>query len=254
MKVDMHQMFEKMGQKVREMVGESLGELRSSLDLLSGRLDSLESREPLAGKDGRDGVDGKDGAPGVEGKDGAPGVDGKDGQDGRDGRDGKDGRDGLDALDLTVLPAIDEGKSYSRGTWASHKGGLWVARRSTQGMEGWECVVSGVASIEAGFKTDRDFEVLITMSDGSHSRTGKHLPVMLDRGVYRPGMDAKEGDCVSFGGSLWVAQRDTQDKPGTDDSGWRLAVKKGRDGKDGTNGRDGLNGLNGKDWKGDRVE
>lgn len=57
-------------------------------------------------------------------------------------------------------------------------------------------------------------------------------PVMLDRGVYRPGTFEK-GDSVTYGGSIWIAQKETNAKPGQDDS-WRLAVKKGRDGSDGT--------------------
>lgn len=185
---------------------------------------------------------------------GAPGKDGANAEPGRDGRDGRDGKDGKDALDVAVLPSIDEARSYPRGTWASHRGGLWVARRATEGLDGWECVVVGVASMETHFKTDREIECTVELSDGTTRTTGTILPVMLDRGVYKQGMSAQAGDCVSFGGSLWVAQRDTDAKPGTDDSGWRLAVKKGRDGRDGTDGKDGRDGLNGKDWKGDRVQ
>lgn len=187
----------------------------------------------------------------VIGKDGAPG---KDGEHGRDGRDGRDGKDGLDALDVSVLPAIDEAKSYSKGTWASHRGGLWVARKATDGMDGWECVVVGVAGAEIGFQGERDIECVIELSDGSRTVKSAYVPAVIDRGVYRPGMEAKTGDAVSCGGSLWVAQRDTQDKPGDADSGWRLAVKKGRDGKDGKDGSDGRDGLNGKSWTGKRVE
>jgi hypothetical protein len=57
------------------------------------------------------------------------------------------------------------------------------------------------------------------------------LPVVLDRGVFKEGNEYKSGDGVTWGGSFWIAQKDTADKPGTD--AWRLAVKKGRDGKDG---------------------
>jgi hypothetical protein len=47
------------------------------------------------------------------------------------------------------------------------------------------------------------------------------------KGVWRSG-DYVAGDCVSYGGSLWICQRDTEDKPETSDA-WKLAVKKGRD-------------------------
>jgi hypothetical protein len=53
------------------------------------------------------------------------------------------------------------------------------------------------------------------------------MPIILDRGVWREG-EYKAGDAVTWAGSLWIAQRDTEAKPeGGDD--WRLAVKRGRD-------------------------
>ena len=55
------------------------------------------------------------------------------------------------------------------------------------------------------------------------------IPAFIDRGVWEPGEYAK-GDTVTWGGSLWIAQEATEDKPGVSKS-WRLAVKKGRDGK-----------------------
>jgi hypothetical protein len=55
--------------------------------------------------------------------------------------------------------------------------------------------------------------------------------VVLDRGVFRPGMRAEKGDGVTFGGQYFIAQRDTEAKPG-ESPDWRLSVKRGRDGKD----------------------
>lgn len=56
------------------------------------------------------------------------------------------------------------------------------------------------------------------------------LPV--DRGVFKSGQTYQRGDTVTWGGSLWIAQVETGMKPDATDSGWRLAVRKGRDGKD----------------------
>ncbi|ECM5623126.1 phage gp6-like head-tail connector protein, partial [Salmonella enterica subsp. enterica] len=61
---------------------------------------------------------------------------------------GRDGEDGRDALSLEILPFIDEGKSYPRGSYATHNGGLWRAYEKTHGMRGWECLVDGVAGID----------------------------------------------------------------------------------------------------------
>ena len=65
------------------------------------------------------------------------------------------------------------------------------------------------------------------------------LPI--DRGVWRDGA-YKDGDAVSHGGSIWIAQQDTETKPDSVDSHWRLAVKRGRDGKDGKPGERGERG------------
>lgn len=57
------------------------------------------------------------------------------------------------------------------------------------------------------------------------------LPVPIDRGVFKSGETYVAGNCVTWGGSAWICQKDTSEKPGDGDA-WRLAVKKGRDGKD----------------------
>lgn len=57
------------------------------------------------------------------------------------------------------------------------------------------------------------------------------LPGMIDRGPWRVSETYQKGDAVSYGGSLWIAQAETKDRP-DGGAGWRLAVKKGRDGKD----------------------
>ena len=61
----------------------------------------------------------------------------------------------------------------------------------------------------------------------------RHQTAMpIDRGVFKAGETYQPGDCVTWGGSSWIAQKETAEKPDGPDSGWRLAVKKGRDGKD----------------------
>lgn len=57
------------------------------------------------------------------------------------------------------------------------------------------------------------------------------LPIVLDRGVFKDGTEYVKGDAVTWAGSLWIAQKDTNTKPDSGE-GWRLAVKRGRDGKD----------------------
>lgn len=62
------------------------------------------------------------------------------------------------------------------------------------------------------------------------------LPLMLDRGIYKPGVRYRKGSTVTAQGALWIAQAETSDRPGDGATAWRLAVKKGRDGRDGANG------------------
>lgn len=58
------------------------------------------------------------------------------------------------------------------------------------------------------------------------------LPVVLDRGVFKDGRNYARGDGVTWGGSYWIAQEETGEKPGDGTKAWRLAVKKGRDGRE----------------------
>jgi integrin beta 3 len=54
--------------------------------------------------------------------------------------------------------------------------------------------------------------------------------MMIERGIWTEGAYLK-GDCVTYAGSMFVAECDTSDKPERG-KGWRLAIKRGRDGKD----------------------
>jgi hypothetical protein len=58
------------------------------------------------------------------------------------------------------------------------------------------------------------------------------LPIVLERGVFKVGTAYQKGDGVTWGGSYWIAQEDTIQKPGEGNKGWRLAVRKGRDSRE----------------------
>ena len=139
--------------------------------------------------------------------------------------------DGRDALDLHVLPAINAEKSYPRGTFAKHLGGLWRAFEATDGMRGWECIVEGLVGVDVAQEGDRKFVVTATTSSGASTAKEFTVPVMIYRGIYREQTTYDEGDTVTWAGSTWVCRRVTSDKPGQSDA-WGLSVKKGRDGKD----------------------
>ena len=148
---------------------------------------------------------------------------------------GRDGEDGRDALALEILPFIDEEKSYPRGSYATHNGGLWRAYEKTHGMRGWECVVDGIAGVEIERSGQRRFNLTVNRASGGSETKSFDVPVMIYQGVFKSGQEYLPGDTVTWGGSLWHCDEQTQDKPGeTGSKGWTLATKRGRDGRDKT--------------------
>ncbi|EHN0455219.1 phage portal protein, partial [Escherichia coli] len=103
-------------------------------------------------------------------------------------------QDGRDATALEILPAIDDQKSFPRGTYATHQGGLWRAYEKTHGMRGWECLVDGVADIDVSMTGERLFSVVVRQSSGQRTEKTFSLPVMLYRGVFRAGETYHPGD------------------------------------------------------------
>jgi hypothetical protein len=131
-------------------------------------------------------------------------------KDGVDGQPGRDGRDGM--------PGIPGTKGMDGAPGANGQDGA-------PGRDG---------SLEH-LKADYDGERTITLchKDGAPIDGGViRLPIPLDRGVWRPEGEYVKGDTATFGGSLFIAQKDEPGKPEAGD-GWRLAVKRGRDGRNG---------------------
>jgi integrin beta 3 len=139
-----------------------------------------------------------------------PGLDGAHGKDGRDGLPGLPGRDGKDGAP------------------------------GARGEDGF-----GFDEFEAEYDGERAFKFIFIRGE-RRKEFAFNFPVPIERGVYEGGRLYQRGDIVSFGGSFWIAQRDTKAYPETNKD-WRLAVKRGRDGKDGKDGRAGERGAPGKD-------
>ena len=241
--MDMEKFAAAMAPAVLAAVEKATAPLRAEIEELKAR----KLPEAVNGKDGRDGEDGKS----ITLEDVAPLIaeavskavaeipkpaDGKDGSDGQDGRDGVDGKDGQ-SVSVEDVERMVDGKVAG---WA-----LDFERRA-QGV--LERAVDRIPKPADG-KDGRDgsdglgFDDLSVEHDGERAISLKFtragvckefrvdLPVVLDRGVYKPDGEYQKGDAVTWGGSLWIAQKDAPgSKPG-DGDGWRLAVKKGRDGK-----------------------
>lgn len=149
-------------------------------------------------------------------------------------------KDGRDASELIVLPGIDESRSYPAGTYAKHNGGEIRAFRSTDPIKdgdlfdaGWTVAREGIAAIVVTQGDDpRVFTVGTMLTSGVKAISEFYIPVVLDKGVYREGVVYVKGDGVTYGGSWFIAQKDSPDgKPGLGGD-WRLSVKRGQDGKD----------------------
>lgn len=140
--------------------------------------------------------------------------------------------DGRDAIDLEILPAIDESKQYPRGTYAAHRGGLWKSYERTHGLRGWECIVDGVDGISIEQNGDREFSVTLVKSSGAEVVQKFVMPIQIYKGVHREGEAYDQHDTTTWAGSQWVSNKsNNEDKPGTSDA-WTLCVKAGRNGKD----------------------
>lgn len=143
------------------------------------------------------------------------------------------GSDGKDALSIELEPFIDEKKSYPRGTYATHNGGLWRSHEKTHGMRGWECIVDGVSNIDIKQDNQRTFSISLERASGAVEVKSFDVPVTIYRDVFKAGTEYQPGDTVTWGGSMWHCNEPTTDKPGeTGSKGWTLAVKKGRDLRD----------------------
>jgi hypothetical protein len=141
-------------------------------------------------------------------------------------KDGKDAAGIVEALkdNGELVLTLQDGRLIRTGVRDGEKG--------KDGRDGFGFDDLDVAVLD----DDRTLELSFRHGDEEKAFRLK-WPTVLDRGVWKEESEYARGDGVSWGGSFWIAQRDELGKPDTKDSGWRLAVKKGRDGKDAkTNG------------------
>lgn len=177
-------------------------------------------------ENGKDGADGKDGVDGDNGKDGVDGKDGKDGADGANGSDGVDGKDGISPEPELVAKAME------------HHFAKWALDFERMANEKFEKALSSIPRPKDAIEI-KDFDIqlgddmrTVTVSLGDISKQIK-LNSILDKGVFKMGSTYQAGDAVTYGGSLWIAQKDNNGASVPNDSDeWRLAVKRGRDGKE----------------------
>ncbi len=162
-----------------------------------------------------------------DGKDGAQGEKGADGSNGKDGADGKDGRDGVDVKDLLVVEGGELVATFTDGRTKAL--GQFRGKDGTDGAKGKDGA-DGVGFEDIDL-VETENGVVLRFTRGETVKDFR-LPIVIDRGVFKEDAEYHKGDGVTWGGSFWIAQETSADKPDSG-KGWRLAVKRGRDGKDG---------------------
>ncbi len=142
-------------------------------------------------------------------------------------KDGAPGKDGVGAAGAMIDRAGNLVMTFTDGT--TRELGLVAGKDGAPGKNGRDGF--SLSDFDADLLPDgRTVLLSFEQGDTKHS-IELGFPVVLDRGVFKDGQAYETGDGVTWGGSFWIAQEDTDAKPDSG-KGWRLAVKKGRDGKD----------------------
>jgi hypothetical protein len=169
------------------------------------------------------------------------------------GRDGRDGAN-IDDLEAILAPIRAELKALAerpptdmadgfidrsgtlvltRSDGTVRELGVVVGRDGKDGRDGTDGLSFDAFMFDLEQTGDRTWRAKWSDAAGKEQIREFRWPIILDRGVYRAETSYGKGDAVSFGGSIWIAQADTSEKPGNGSKDWRLAVKHGRDGRDG---------------------
>lgn len=142
-----------------------------------------------------------------------------------------DGQDGTSVSLEDVQPLLDQ--AFNGWALEFERRASDVLERAVARMPAPKDGRDGLDVSNLSVELDEDCRtVRFVLADGERRHVATcRLPIPLDRGVFRDGAAYERADCVTFGGSLWMAQKDgPTGRPGTSPD-WRLAVKHGRDAK-----------------------
>jgi collagen type III alpha len=228
-------------------------------------LSGKDGERGLAGKDGKDGAPG---APGLKGQDADPALVAElvskavaealplmlqkaleaaspdfiakmlaqvpkpvDGEPGRDGKDGEsvdiDEVRTLIVRELALLPPAQPGRDADPAEIrAEVQRAIDLLPRPKDGEDGL-----GFDDLSMEEKDERTLAFVFRRGERKKQFEYK-MPTLIDRGIFKAGQVYERGDTITYGGSLFIAQRDTlpTEKPEDGSGAFRLAVKRGRDG------------------------
>lgn len=150
------------------------------------------------------------------------------GEPGASGLDGKDAEIDLPALAkevVALVPLPKDGKDaepIDRVTLAKDILALIPVPRD--GKDG----IASIDDVRAEVARAVDETVAPTVQKAVAESIAA-LPTLQYRGVFREGTTYRAGECVTWAGSMWHADSETEEKPGEGKTSWTLMVKKGRD-------------------------
>lgn len=164
---------------------------------------------------------------------GEKGEPGERGLPGEPGRDGVGVRDGFLQREGVLILSLSDGTTRDLGVVVGADGKDGEPGKDGKdgepGKDGRDGFALEHFDIEAG-EDGRTCTLKFEQGDVRHTYD-LVFPAIIYRDIFKEGEEYQAGDAVTWGGSLFIAQRATSAKPESADSGWRLAVKKGRDGK-----------------------
>lgn len=192
-----------------EKFGEAMGEaIRSAVEPLLKRIEELEGKKSLVLK----------GEPGPRGENGEPGKDGQKGADGLGLAGAMIDRDG--ALQITLTNG--EVKNL----------GQIVGKDGSDGKDG-----VSLESFDMEYLPESHEITVKAVCQGRTKELRYPAGGIHSKGYWREGVRAKAGEAWVQDGSLWIAVKDNASKPATNDEGWIIAARKGRDGERGMQGK-----------------
>jgi collagen triple helix repeat protein len=191
--------------------------LDAELGVLAAKVAALTAIEPVPGPPG---PAGEAGPQGERGADGAQGPQGEKGETGPEGARGEAGERGREGAGIVAAAINREGELML----TLSDGGVLMPGR----VDGRD----GLSIEDLSVEYDGERTMTLVFSRGEVRKDFPiQFPAIIYRGIFEPGRDYAQGDSVTLGGSLFIAQAPTSAKPGASDQ-WRLAVKRGADGRD----------------------
>lgn len=163
-----------------------------------------------------------------------PGPAGAPGKDGEPGKDGKDAiaEKGADGIGLAGAMIDRDGALLITMTNGEVKNlGPVVGKDGAHGKDGADGL--SFESFDMEYLPE-SHEVCVKASvQGRVKEIRYSAGGIRPAGYWRDGTKAKTGEAWVHDGSLWIAVKDCQSKPSTNDEGWIIAARKGRDGERG---------------------